>query len=127
MKREARKSSLQRMKDAEEFLSSAEDNLLKGRYKACVDNAVDAVIAANDALTIWFLEAVATRSHREAIVLHSEVGRKIGKSRVSLLRRLLELRHRATYRPVKIDKNTAQKTLKSARSFVLWVKFRLKL
>jgi uncharacterized protein (UPF0332 family) len=126
VKKKSRRNAIQRLRDAEEFLLSAKDNFLKGRYKACVDNAVDAAIAANDALTIWFIGAVATKSHREAISLHVEVGKKIGENKAMLLSKLLELRHKATYRPIRVSREVAQITLQDGRSFFLWVKFKMK-
>ena len=42
-----------------------------------VDHSIDAVIAANDAFTIFFMEQVASTDHKEAISLHKEAGKKI--------------------------------------------------
>lgn len=127
MKREPKENALQRMKDADDFLNSAEDNFLRGRFKVTVDNAVDGVIAANDAFTIWLVEQLATTDHREAVKLHIEAGKKINSNKSQILGELLELRHQKTYRPVTVSKATAEEALRKAKSFDLWVKDRMKI
>lgn len=127
MKREPKENALQRIKDANEFLSSANDNFEKRRFKVCVDNAVDAMIAANDAFTIGLIEQLATRNHREAVRLHIEAGRKISANKSSLLKKMLDLRHKKTYRPVSVSKNLAEETLRKATKFVRWIEEQIKL
>jgi len=53
MNKEDKSKAIIRLKDADEFIKSAKDNLEKERYKASLDHSVDAVIAANDAFTIF--------------------------------------------------------------------------
>jgi len=125
MKREPKENALQRIKDANEFLSSANDNLEKSRFKVCIDNAVDAMISANDAFTIGLIEQVATSDHREAVRLHVEAGRKINANQSSVLKQMLDLRHQKTYRPVSVSKNLAEETLRKATKFVRWIEGQL--
>lgn len=122
MRKEDRSSAFIRLKDAEEYLASAKDNLDKERYKASLDHAVDATIAANDAFTIAMVREVGTRDHREALSLHGQAGRKAGDNRVRDLAMLLELRHRITYRPVSVSGKQASSALRSSSRFVSWVR-----
>ena len=46
MKQENKNKAVIRLRDAEEFIKSAEENLEKERYKASLDHSVDAAIAA---------------------------------------------------------------------------------
>ena len=75
-KREAKNYLMQ----AEEFLESAKDNLEKKRFNAAGFDAIQAIINANDALTIYFLERRASKDHREAMKLHVDVVRIINDS-----------------------------------------------
>ena len=77
MKKEDKFKAKIRLNDAEEFIRSARDNLEKDRYKASLDHSIDAVIAANDAFTIFFIEQIPSIDHKEAISLHKEAGKKI--------------------------------------------------
>ena len=121
MKEVSRKGAEQRMKDMLEFLESAKDNLKKQRFKVCVDNAVDAVIAANDAFTIFLLGQVATGDHQEAVRIHREAGRKIGGNQYFLLQHLLEERHKKTYRAVSVSKKDAEEILEKSIKFMSFV------
>ncbi len=125
MKREDKHNSKVRLKDAEEFILSSKDNLTKERYKAGLDHSIDAVIAANDAFTIFFIEQIPSTDHREAISLHKEAGKKISENKSSEIALLLEERHRRTYRSFPVSKSLAEVTLKKAQRFTEWVKLRI--
>jgi len=125
MKKEDKTKSAIRLKDAEEFIKSSEDNLEKGIYKASLDHSVDAVIASNDAFTIFFIEEVASTDHREAISLHKEAGKKISENKANEIALLLEERHRRSYRCVPVTKNLAEINLKRAIRFLDWVKSKI--
>jgi len=125
MKKEDKIKSVIRIKDAEEFIESAEENLKKGRYKASLDHSVDAVIATNDAFTIFFIEEVASTNHREAISLHKEAGKKISENKANEIALLLEERHKRSYRCVPVTNNLADITLKRAIRFLDWVKSKI--
>lgn len=127
MRIEPKENAVQRIKDALEFLESAKDNLDKGRFKASVDNAVDSIIAANDAFTISLIQQIPTSDHQEAVRLHKEAGKKISANQSSTLKQLLDLRHQKTYRPVMVSKATAEETLRKSINFVRWVQEQLKI
>src|SRR3989344_5967942 len=126
MKQEDKNKAVIRLKDAEEFTKSAEENLERERYKASLDHSIDAVIAANDAFTIYFIEQVASTDHHEAISLHKLAGQKISENRADDIAGLLEERHRKTYRTVSVNKDLAELMLKKATRFLNWVKTKLK-
>ena len=127
MKKEDKSKAGIRLKDAEEFIKSARNNLESERYKASLDHSIDAVIAANDAFTIFLIEEVASTDHREAISLHKEAGKKISENKASEIALLLEERHRRSYRCVPVTKNLAEITLKKAERFLDWVKSKINL
>ena len=125
MKQENKNKAVIRLRDAEEFIKSAEENLEKERYKASLDHSVDAAIAANDAFTIFFIEQIASTDHKEAVSLHKEAGKKISENKASDIALLLEERHRRSYRCVPVTKNLAEITLKKAERFLDWVKSKI--
>ena len=127
MKQEPKENAKQRIRDAEEFLESAKENVRQERFKAGLDNAVDAAIAANDAFTIWLVQQVGSTDHREAIRIHLLAGKKISENKSQTLKRLLDLRHKMTYRAVKVPKGMADETLRDAIGFVGWVREKMKL
>ena len=126
MKNENKLKSILRLKDADEFLTSSKDNLDSGRFKASLDHAIDAVIAANDAFTIHFVEQIASADHREAVALHKLAGQKISENKANDLLELLEERHRKTYRSVSVNRDLAELMLKKATRFLNWVKDKIK-
>ncbi|VVB59611.1 Uncharacterised protein [uncultured archaeon] len=126
MRYEPKENALQRIKDAGEFIDSAEDNLAKGRFKAAIMNAGDAVIAANDAFTVFFIEEKASSDHSEAIAIHKKAGMKINENRLVILKDALDERHLYGYRPVQASKNTAEKDVANAKKFVKWVEEKIK-
>ena len=122
MKAESKDKAGIRIKDADEFIASAKENLERGRFKASLDHSVDATIAANDAFTIHFIEQVASADHMEAIKLHKLAGNKISENKASEIALLLEERHRKSYRCVPVTRNLAEITLKKGTRFLDWVK-----
>jgi len=122
MRQEPKENAMQRLKDAAEFLESAEDNLAKGRFKSSVIDCGDSVIAANDAFTIFFIEEKASSDHSEAIIAHKKAGMKINENQTMILKSLLDERHLYGYRSVQTSKSVAEKDLANAKKFVKWVK-----
>lgn len=121
MRDDPKESSAIRLKDAEEFLASANVNLLSGRFKAAVGNAADAAIAANDAFTICIIKKIATSDHSEAVRLHKDAGCRAHESRPNWLRSLLDMRHIKAYKPVVASKADAELALRYSEAFVGWV------
>lgn len=120
MKEETRENAKIRLNDALEFLESAKSNFEESRYKSALLDSGDATIAANDALTVFFLEKIATRDHQEAFTLHKEVGRRINENRLSTLQDLITARHQKGYRVVIVSKASAEENIKNAMNFVNW-------
>ena len=111
------------IKKAEEFISSSQDNIIKGRLNAAGFDATQAIINANDALTIFFLEKRASAEHREAIKLHIDVIRVINDNSCrSILKNALDMRSTAGYLGKSISRSESENLVKSAIKFVDWVK-----
>ncbi|MEK6834984.1 MAG: HEPN domain-containing protein [Nanoarchaeota archaeon] len=126
MRNEDKAKARIRLKDADEFIVSSKDNLEVGRFKASLDHSIDAVIAANDAFTIHFVEQVASQDHHEAITLHKLAGQKISENKAVEILELLEERHRKTYRTTSVNKDLAELMFKRATRFLDWVKIKIK-
>jgi len=126
MMEESKDNAKLRLKDAIEFLESAKRNLEEGRFKSALLDSGDAVIAANDALTIFFLEKVGSRDHQEAIMLHKEVGVLLNENKSDILQNLISERHRKGYRVFVVSKALAETDVRNAFKFVNWVVEKLK-
>lgn len=121
MEEEKKENAKIRLGDALEFLESAKKNFEEGRCKSALLDSGDAAIAANDALTIFFLERVASRDHQEAFSLHREVSKKINDGKFEILQSLITARHQKGYRVVIISKALAEENMRNAFKFVNWV------
>lgn len=111
------------LRKAEEFLSSAQDNLINGRPNVAGFDATQAIINANDALTIYFLEKRASMDHREAIRLHIDVIRITSDSSCrNIIKNALEMRSAAGYLGESITHSKAVTLVRNAIKFVDWVK-----
>lgn len=99
MVREIRKLEVGSYLDqSEEFLESARDNMNKDRFNAAGFNAIQSMINANDALTIFFLEQRASKDHKEAVRLHVDVIRIINDSSCrNLFKNALDLKSTVGY------------------------------
>jgi HEPN domain-containing protein len=110
------------LSNAKEFLESAGDDLEKGRTNAAAFTAVQAMINANDALTVYMLGKRATRGHREAIKLHVDVVRKTDDSSYRyVLKHALEVRNDAGYTGRTVSKRESERIVGDATSFIAWV------
>jgi HEPN domain-containing protein len=111
------------LNQAEEFLSSAIHDLKEGRFNACGFSAIQSMINANDALTIYFLERRASKDHREAIRMHVEVIKIINDGSFrTRFREAMDKRANVGYLGTPISKKDAEKLLRSAKMFLLWVR-----
>jgi HEPN domain-containing protein len=124
MVKEVKKSeAISYLKQANEFLDSARDSLAKGRFNAAGFNAIQAMINANDALTIYFLGKRASRDHKEAVRLHVDVVRVIGDSSCrNILKQGLDCRSGVGYLGISISKGNAERLTGNAIKFIDWVK-----
>jgi len=108
---------------AEEFLASARQSMESNRYNATGFNAVQAMINANDALTIFYLEQRASADHREGIKLHADVVKIINDgSQRERLKEAMQLRSDVGYMGTSVSKNDAERILRRATQFIAWVK-----
>ena len=99
MAKEVRKSEAQQyLKQADEFLAESRSAMDNSRYNVAGFVGVQAMINANDALTIHHLEKRASSDHREALTLHTEFVKKTGDgSQKDRLRDALQIRNNAGY------------------------------
>lgn len=81
------------LRKADEFLENAKEAFLKNRFNVAGFNAIQSVINSNDALTIAIIGKRASRDHREALRMHTEVVRVINDSSFrQILKRSLDSR-----------------------------------
>jgi len=115
------------LKKSKKFLEIAILILEKYPQEAAF-NATQAIINANDALTIFMLGKRASKDHREAILLHKEVVKKIGdSSKLSIVQMSLESREGTGYDIKKsLGKADCELLVKRAERFVSWVETFLK-
>ncbi len=110
------------LSSAKEFLESARDDLDKCRTNAASFTAVQAMINANDALTVHMMGKRATRGHREALELHIKVVRKTNDNSYRVVfQRALEARNDAGYTARPVPKRESESVVRNAISFIAWV------
>ncbi len=115
------------LKKSKKFLDIA--ILILGKYpEEAAFNATQSIINANDALTIFMLGKRASKDHREAILLHKEVVKKIGdSSKLFIVQMSLESREGTGYDIKKsLGKKDCEILVKRAERFVNWVENLLK-
>ena len=124
MVKDIRKSeSAKFLNQADEFMQSADDNMDAGRYNAATFSAVQAMINANDAFTVFFLEKRASADHRECLKLHTDAAGIIqDTSQKKRLKDGVNLRSQAGYTGEWVSKSEAEKALRHAAQFLAWVK-----
>jgi HEPN domain-containing protein len=128
MAKEVRQAdALKYMRQAEEFLQAALENYDSGRYNAATFNAIQSMLNANDALTVYHLGQRASADHREGVKLHAEVAKIVNdSSQKSRLSTTFEMRADAGYRGEIMSKLDADKAIKNANRFFAWVKEKVK-
>ena len=124
MVKEVRKKVfIQYLKQSEEFLASAAQNLKEKRLNVAGFCAIQSMINANDALTIYHLERRASKDHREAMKMHAEVVKIINDaSQRTRLKEAMDKRAYVGYLGTPISKKDAEKLLRSAKLFLIWVR-----
>lgn len=111
------------LNQAEEFLASAIQNLNQKRLNAAGFSAIQSMINANDALTIYHLERRASKDHREAIKMHIDVVKIINDgSQKGRFKEAMDKRAYVGYLGIPISKKDADKLLRSAKLFLIWVR-----
>ncbi len=117
-----KKEAFQYLSQADEFLASASQNLLEKRYNAAGFSAIQSMINANDALTIYYLERRASKDHREAIKMHVDVVKIINDgSQKSRFKEAMDKRAYVGYLGTPVSKKEAEKLLRTATQFLIWV------
>jgi HEPN domain-containing protein len=124
MAKAARRSDAKQfLKQSDEFLTEAKVALENCRYNVAVFTGVQAMINANDALTIHHLEKRASSDHKEALTLHTEFVKKTGdSSQKDRFRDALQIRSNAGYMGESLLKADAEKIVRLSSNFVEWVK-----
>ncbi len=111
------------LKKAEEFIETAKQAILTSRFDAAGFNSIQAIINANDALTIFLLGKRASKDHREAIKMHVETIKIINDASFrSVLKEALDLRSEIGYSGKITRKDLAEQLVKNAVRFIEWVK-----
>ncbi len=114
------------LRQAEEFLDSARQNLDAGRPNVAGFDATQALINANDALTAHFLGLCASMDHGEAVRLHVDVVRILrDSSQRDVLKRSLDQRSAFGYLGKRMSKAQAERVVKAAARFYEWARRRL--
>lgn len=116
------------LEKARRFIEIAKDSIEKFPPEAAF-NATQAVINANDALTIFSVQKRASMDHREAVILDLEAAAKLGieKSRLSIVNEALDLRSATGYDIKRIlKKEECELLLKRTERFVNFVESLLK-
>ena len=117
-----KKEAYQYLSQAEEFLESASQNMKGKRLNAAGFSAIQSMINANDALTIYFLERRASKDHREAIKFHLDVVKIINDgSQRGRFKEAMDKRAYVGYLGTPISKKDAEKLLRYAKQFLMWV------
>ncbi len=123
-----KKEAVQYINQAEEFLESSKQNLETKRYNVAGFNAIQSMINANDALTIYFLERRASKDHREAIRMHIDVVKIINDNAWrKRLKEALDMRSNAGYLGTALSMNDSEKLIRYATQFISWVRKYVKL
>ncbi|MDO9538016.1 MAG: HEPN domain-containing protein [Thermoplasmata archaeon] len=128
MARDMKKAdALKFVKQAEEFLAAAMESFESGRYNAATFNAIQSMLNANDAATIYHLGQRASSDHREALTLHANVAKIVKDiSQKSRLSQAFDLRSDAGYGGDVMIDSDAEKAIKNASRFLDWVKEKIK-
>lgn len=123
VKEEEREEALKYLNKAEEFLSIAKLAFQQSKFNAAAFDAIQAIINANDALTIFILGKRASMDHKEAIDMHVETIRKIQDNSMRMvLHGALSSRSEIGYSGKIVKKEEAEKFLRNAIRFIEWVK-----
>lgn len=112
------------LKKAEEFLSSAQDNLVKEKWNAAGLNAIHAGISSADALLVS-LHGIRSASpkHDDILkLLSSLVKHKALEGNISHLRNLILMKNIVEYDQRLVTRSEAINLSKHSERFLAWVK-----
>lgn len=112
------------LKTAKEYVEGAKDHYEKKRFIATCGDCVHGMIAASDALTIFFLgRKSAGQNHMDAInLLRQVVPNDDPLSReITRFQRVLGLKNAAEYDGGRVNQHDAESALRDARKFLDFV------
>lgn len=116
------------VKTAKEYIEGAQDHYKKERFIATCGDCVHGMIAAADALTIYFLgRKSASQNHTEAIHLLSQVSQNDESllQQINRFQRVLGLKNAAEYDGGKVNQRDAESALRDAQRFFEFVLHRI--
>ncbi len=117
------------LKTAKEYIDGAKDHHAKERFIATCGDCVHGMIAACDALTIYFLgRKSAGQNHMEAVNLLRQVAPNDEQLTREITRfgRVLSLKNAAEYDGGKVNQRDAETSLRDAQRFLEFVMTRIK-
>lgn len=112
------------LKTAKEYVEGAKDHYAKERFIAACGDCVHGMIAAADALTIYFLgRKNAGQNHMEAVGLLRQVSTNDERLSQQIIRfqRVLGLKNAAEYEGGKVNQRDAESALRDAQRFLEFV------
>jgi HEPN domain-containing protein len=111
------------IKKAQDFYELSKDAFVKGMFDVSAFNAGQSVINANDALTMKFLGKRATKDHKDALKLNKSVILMINDNEGrKYLKELLDARRIYGYTSKNCSKKEAERLIRNANKFIIWVK-----
>lgn len=116
------------LKTAIEYIEGARDHFSKERFIATCGDCVHGMIAANDALTIFFLGRKSiSHQHTDTIHLLKQVAPQDDQlsKEITRFQRVLGLKHAAEYDGGKVNHHDAEIALKDAERFLNFIRSRI--
>lgn len=117
------------LKTAKEYVDGANDHYAKDRFIATCGDCVHGMIAAADALTIYFLgRKTAGQNHMEAVNLLRQVASQDDRlsQQITRFQRVLGLKTAAEYDGGKVNQRDAEGALRDAQRFLEFVVGRIR-
>lgn len=116
------------LKTAREYVAGARDHFDKGRFIATCGDAVHGMIAANDAMTVYFLgRRSLSAAHTDAVHLLKQVSPQDDQlsKEIHRFQKVIGLKHAAEYDGGKVSARDAEMAVKEAERFLAFVEKRL--
>ncbi len=116
------------LKRAEECYHAAKNSFVTQEWNAATINAIHAVIAASDAMCIYFLgKRNASESHNEAAALFKTIRADDEEinTNANRIARILSIKSMAEYEERLVFRTEAEKVLKDCERFLVYVKTKL--
>jgi len=117
------------LKTAKEYIEGAKDHYAKERYIATCGDCVHGMIAASDALTIYFLgRKNAGQNHMDAVYLLRQISSddELLSQQITRFQRILGLKNAAEYGGGAVNQRDAENALRDAQRFLEFVTGRIR-